>query len=142
MEVNLHKPKKFKTTGMGYKTFFADRKSGCIQSLFHTTGKTIPVGKWVNEKDYRCCADEELIHFGHCGYDMYQTGWHIWATLRAARSRKMFDFEEIHKVKYRRVVQTGVEYHGNVDNPGPYYHLVVAKEMFVFPRVVKHKGDR
>ena len=121
-------PRKLKADGTGYKIFNKTR-GGKIYFSYNVGKKVpLPIGKWINEKDYRTRwnRDKERIITPSCV--PYPMGFHVY---RNKKLSTMFIYcnRAVISVKFRKACAKGLQGGRNV---------IVAKEIFI-QREVKHE---
>jgi len=88
--------------------------------------KSLPVGKWLNEKDFRQNKHTKRTYI-KCSKtnQRYQYGWHIHSQhfIPLGISGTPENYLKVYKVKYRNVVAVGNEDTSRV--------VIVAKEIFI-----------
>jgi hypothetical protein len=110
---------------VGYKVYTKSRKKGFMSTL--NFGKNQPVGRWINEKQYRQNKDINSIFYFYGHNKHYPTGFHFFATKKDAEKecnshswKKMI----IKKVYFMKACTRGIQ---------DYKAVVVAKDIFIDP---------
>lgn len=105
---------------VGWKAFSYSFPGHHLKALYFGGDKRYPIGKWVNEKDYReACSEETIALYREVG--RYKTGFHIMSRQDDAISWG----GTIRKVHFRKVAAKG--YQGGAS-------VFVAKEMRILSR--------
>ncbi len=104
--------------GSGHKVFQADGFS--LWSYIRGNGLALPVGKWLNERDYRLSAGNDRLWASN--RSEYPTGWHIYLG-----PYEPCHIEPVHTraVRFRQPVAWGYQ------DTGKLTPTVVAREMFI-----------
>jgi hypothetical protein len=97
------------------------------------------IGKWINEKSYRCkYFDEDLLVGG--GGNLYKTGFHVFKNkVDAKEYKRLLDKIDknsrrvycVLKVKIRKIVAEGTQKFKLFPNEPLEVQVIVAKEMFI-----------
>ncbi len=103
--------------GVGFKVFVGNSIFG-LKAEWNGTQYIRSENKWLREGDFRA---DKVKHTKKIGYSSvkYPLGFHVFLSKRAA---KQWGGGQIRKVKFRRVVATGLQMT---------YKCIVAKEIFI-----------
>ena len=123
----LDRLKKFRiTSNIGIKFFIPDNHYHLHSSVLY--GKKLPVGKWINEKDFRieddCGLPIKKLLTRHEVGNFYKTGFHVYYKYGVSNPR----YRRL--VKFRKIITTGIQDQREV---------IVAKEIFIIPKKDEHK---
>jgi hypothetical protein len=88
----------------GWKVF--EEKNNLLFSPIRGRGNYLPVGKWLDEKNYRFNPLIQTLRTDT--EESYQTGWHVFVKKEDAEAWKSV-FQIVRKVKVFMVVATGVQ---------------------------------
>lgn len=111
-----------------WKVFYSCNQYGA-RSEYMTVNPLIPLGKWVNERDYRGC--DETIETLPCDSQdwCYQKGFHCFLDVDEARAETDSNCI-MKKVFFRNPVATGTQWN---------CRMVVAKEIYICKRQDQEK---
>jgi len=119
-EINIQKENRH---NVGYKIFKKDLY-GKLRGLYFDA-KNLPIGVWLNEKDYRCPSYSYNFLSCVCSNKSYETGFHIYITYEDADYNMLRSYNQIiRKVYFRNIVAEGIQNKCNI---------IVTKEMFIVP---------
>jgi len=118
----LYKFGKFNTRKkIGFKIF--NDENHYLSSYIRGSMKRLPVGKWLNEKDYRDKTDFNMKYLRtEDKYENYKFGWHIYYYKSDENYFSSWCVKR--KVKFRKIVAKGYQ-----DGK----RIVVAKEIYIIP---------
>jgi len=120
----LDKLQNFKIkSNIGYKEF-SQKDDGHLDFENFGNKKRIPIGKWINEKDYRTREDRFIKKvFAGKGDGQYELGFHFFLRQDTYGNRR--------KIKFRGILAKGYQYGERV---------IVAKEIYIFPIKTKKRS--
>lgn len=126
-----------KSTGFGYKVFSVNNR--VIRSRDINNLSSLPIGKWINEKDYRPLGSLQFKHLATHTYkeflfwsykQKYKCGFHILMRRVDAVIWSGNKEESIYEVEYRKAHTLGIQ-----DD----YHIIVASEIRILPKQINRK---
>jgi len=111
----------------GYKRYFGVIKKKGLIPLFKFADLTVPIGEWIDEKDFRLTDCEEIIQAVDASYPM---GFHVYKSKKATVNESLWcSREKRRKVKFTELHTIGKE----ICSDGEYRTVYVARKIYVTP---------